>query len=298
MKNDELRLGLITSAGLEVTLDEFVRIFRHRFVNCLWVLPAPLVILVLQGGQGPLPDWFVAGLFLVGSIFFFLFIGIYAWIARRLIARPRVLHLPFALLNLPAMASAVAVMEGVRLLAGGGARGAVDVALQVLSFALVAELLMALARRILLPQVLEDLRGAPGGRELVPLPPARARPSAPPPVADLPAKVRIGGRDIAMADLSHILGEGSAVIVHFGTLSMRLSARFATVIGTLPEGAGLQINRNIWISAPMAGRATVSRSGRETVLLLPDGTRLPVAPTRRVEVAAWLRAIRPGETAG
>lgn len=290
MKNDELAVSLISSSDLKGRLDEIVILFRHRFVVFALCAPIPVIVLVSRRGDG-LPVWLDGASYAAGVVTLFATLGLMAYALRRLIHRPALLRVPFLLMNVPAVIAGIAVAEALRILSGAAPHSPVDLAAAAVLIIILLEASMSLAGRSFLATALTRRRDAGGEWSTAP---ARAaeRPSVVFVPADLPQSVRIGGRDIALSDLSHITGEGSMVIVQFGSLSLRLSARFATVMASIPDEAGMQINRMVWVSAPKAARSQLLKSGRETVLQLPDGTKLSVAPNRRTELAAWIRAMQ------
>lgn len=292
MKNDELCVHLISSSGLRGRLDEIVILFRHRFVIFLLFAPTLLIAAISHRADG-LPVWLDAAAYAVGALCFLACLTLFAILLRRVIRWPETLHVPFLMLNLPAAMAAIACAEVLSVAAGAAPRAPLDLAAAAVLIVVLIEASMTLAARSVLRSALDERRET--GGELA------APPDRPAPVAregmsldDLPQSLRIGGRDIPLSDLSHIAGDGNMVMVRFGSLSLRLAARFATVMVAIPEEAGMQINRMIWVSAPQAARSRLVRSGRDTALQLPDGTELPVAPNRRAELAAWMRALQGG----
>ena len=290
MKNDELRLGLINSSDLIGRLDEIVILFRHRFVVFVLCAPVPVLVLAANRRDG-LPRWLDGATYAAGVVALLAALHLLAVALRHLFRRPEVLHVPFLLLNIPAVAVAIATVEGLAVFAGASPRPLPDLAAAGFLIVVLLEAGMSLAGRTFLLAALAARRNGGGmGRR-----PAQKPVAASPAVvalSDLPPSVRIGGRDIALTDLSHISGEGSRVTVYFGSRSLQLSARFANIMASLPDAAGMQINRTVWVSAPQAVRSRLERAGRETVLQLPDGTVLEVAPNRRAELAAWIRALQ------
>lgn len=290
MKNDEVRVSLISSSDLKGDLDEIVILFRHRFVIFVLGAPIPVLALIAHRADG-LPPWLGAAGYAAGLVALLASIQILLIGLRRIIRRPAVLRLPFLLLNIPAVLAAVAAAEVLSRLAGAAPREPLDLAAAALLIVVFLEASMALAGRSLLPAALAQWR-ATGGEVKLPVAPPPEPVRAAVPLSLLPASVQLGGRAIPLSDLSHITGEGNLVVVHFGSRSLRLSARFATIMVSLPDGTGMQINRMVWVSAPQAARSRLDRIGRETVLHLPDGTTLAVAPNRRAELAAWIRALQ------
>ncbi len=290
MKNDELRLRLINSSDLFGGLDEIVILFRHRFVVFVLGAPIPALVFLINRRDG-LPDWLDAATYAAGVVALMASLHLMAVSLRHMIRRPTVLDVPFLLLNIPAVAIAIATVEGLSVLAGAAPRPLTDLAAAGVLIVIMVEAGFALAGRSFLSRTLEARRNGGGGQDH-PAPKPVLPGAAAIPLSDLPPTVQIGGRDLSLAELTHITGDGNLVTVHFGSRSLRLSARFATVMVSLPEGAGMQINRMVWVSAPHAARSRLDRSGRETVLHLPDGTALSVAPNRRTELAAWIRALQ------
>ncbi|WP_181389338.1 LytTR family DNA-binding domain-containing protein [Pseudoprimorskyibacter insulae] len=58
---------------------------------------------------------------------------------------------------------------------------------------------------------------------------------------------------------------------------------------SLPETDGLQTHRSFWVNRKAADR--IERRNGNSVLLLRDGTEIPVARSRRTEVAEWLEQV-------
>lgn len=281
---------MINSSDLFGGLDEIVILFRHRFVVFALFAPVPVLVLAIKRNDG-LPSWLDGATYAAGVVALLAALHLLVVALRRLIRRPAVLNVPFLILNIPAVAIAITTVEGLAVLAGAAPRPLPDLAAAGFLIVVMLETGMALAGRSFLAAALAARRDA-GAGAMHPAPQPAVVPPAAVPLSDLPQTVQIGGRDIPLADLTHITGDGNLVTVHFGSRSLRLSARFATVMVSMPDGAGMQINRMVWVSAPQAVRSRLDRSGRDTVLRLPDGTALSVAANRRTELAAWIRALQ------
>lgn len=279
---------MINSSDLFGGLDEIVILFRHRFVVFVLFAPVPVLVLAIKRNDG-LPSWLDGATYAAGVVALLAALHLLVVALRRLIRRPAVLNVPFLILNIPAVAIAITTVEGLAVLAGAAPRPLPDLAAAGFLIVVMLETGMALAGRSFLAAALAARRDAGA---MHPAPQPAVVPPAAVPLSDLPQTVQIGGRDIPLADLTHITGDGNLVTVHFGSRSLRLSARFATVMVSMPDGAGMQINRMVWVSAPQAVRSRLDRSGRDTVLRLPDGTALSVAANRRTELAAWIRALQ------
>lgn len=307
MKNDELMLRLITSQAVRMKLDEFVMLFRHRFMLVLYLMPTlTLALTNVRASQG-MPRWASMSLHTLGVFLFVVTLVVIVIALRRLLRRSPVLRLHMTPLILAALGVSFGTTDWIAFRMTGRA---LEFPTQKVPFFLmvwcVTEITFSISSRFVLPRALADLRGrqgaaaadavAGGAGEAEPTPQTAfdPQPETPPVLADfppLPEHVMVGGRRLALADLSYIVADGNAVQVHFGARSLRLSARFSNVIAAIPVQAGMQIHRSVWVSAAQAARAGYDRAGREAVLRLADGTVLPVAQSRRTEVAAWLRGL-------
>lgn len=293
MKNDELALRLITSQSERMKLDEFVMLFRHRYMIFLYLVPIlTLALTNVRASQG-VPRWIEMALHTLGVLLFIVTLVLIVTGLRRLVRRPEPLRLH---LTPPILCALVVAFGATDWIANRVTGRTLDFPYQTLAFFLmvwcVTEITFSISAGFVLPRVLAEMRSQRAGGSVVGEGEFQtALDAAPPEAPPLPETVEIGGRQLRLSELAYIVADGNSVQVHFGTLSLRLSARFAAVVASVPMQAGMQIHRSVWVSSGQAARASLDRSGREIVLRLADGTRLPVAQSRRTEVAAWLRSL-------
>ncbi|MEY4981848.1 MAG: hypothetical protein RIR62_114 [Pseudomonadota bacterium] len=290
MKNDELMLRLLTSQSVRVKLDEFVRLFRHRSAVPIYLLPVFIWVYTNVRDLAALPRWVSVAIYLVALLAFLLVLIGVIWLLRRIITGPAVLTLHASPVVFAATAAGMAAGEITALRLGAVPMADAGQVLGYLVFFwLIAELTLGLGVGLVVPRALAEMRAAakPAPTDDAPGDPAPAVAAT----ATGQQILRIGDRDIPLADLSHIVGEGNAVRVHAGGAALRLATRFPSVIAAVPPRAGMQIARAVWVAATPAARARLRQSGRGAALQLADGTELPVAQNRRTEVAAWLRSL-------
>lgn len=290
MKNDELTLRLLTSQSISLKLDEFVRLFFHRNALPFYLSPVAVWVGANARDLASLPRWVGMAVYLISIACFLVVMMASVWMLRRLIQKPRVLSIHLTPVVIVAMIAGVAAGQLTAVHMGIKPITSITQLVAYLVFYwLMTELVIGLSVVLFLPRALATLRAqrAASADRAQDAQDGDGSPPAPP----VPETIRIGGRDIPLAELSHIEGDGNAVRVHFGSLSLRLSARFPNVITAVPPRAGMQIDRTVWVSASQAARAQLTKSGREATLRLADGTVLTVAQNRRTEVAAWLRTL-------
>lgn len=165
MKNDELHLRLMTSQSERMSLDEFVRILRHRTV--LFFYLAPLAILIVtdaRSGQG-LPQWKNAAVYLAGTASFLLTVCAAVVTARRLAdpTRPLALHMTPVLMT-GALVSNFVGGGLVSALGGSPVSFPWGALVLYVFFWLVAEVGFAFATGLVVPKVLAELRASRSAR--------------------------------------------------------------------------------------------------------------------------------------
>jgi len=130
----------------------------------------------------------------------------------------------------------------------------------------------------------QHLARRPGGfagpatvREAPPSPAALASKAAPLPETGSPG-----------APVVSIRAEDHYLRVRTPSQTLYLGGRMRDVLERLGQSDGLQVHRSWWVARGAVAR--VARQGRDDVLVLGDGTRVPVARNRlpQLRAAGWL----------
>lgn len=114
-----------------------------------------------------------------------------------------------------------------------------------------------------------------------PMPPAELKPSS------QEWTIPLGGSLVQARNILRIEAADHYVTVHFqdgGTRMVRQN--IGPIAQLLPESLGCMIHRSHWVAGNAVSR--MRTSAQVTELILNDGTRLPVARGRKVEVRNWL----------
>lgn len=161
MQNDELRLVLFTSQSVDLKLDEFVKIFRHRNILLYYFVPISILALTnVRGGPSEVPVWFSLSVYMFGT--FVMICAILAQVAllRWAIRRPQILTLhmtPMMILALCCSTTAGEVI--VQAYIGMPPNTAFQFAMLIVFYLIVTELQFAIATQFIVPGVLRELRG-------------------------------------------------------------------------------------------------------------------------------------------
>ena len=112
--------------------------------------------------------------------------------------------------------------------------------------------------------------------------------ATPPPAAPSTAlSVHILNTDFLLSEILALSAEAHYVAVHLKSGQKRLlRGRISDAAGAMPENAGRLIHRSHWV----AGWAVedVEADARQTMVVLVDGSRFPVARTKVAELRDWL----------
>lgn len=142
----------------------------------------------------------------------------------------------------------------------------------------------------LLPGMLRDLSRSAGQMakdDSIAADPAAKAPTPAPPSPER-AGVSILGAEFMLSEVMALSAEGHYVrVVTRGGRRRLLRGRISDAVAALPDWAGQRIHRSHWVSA-RASQA-VDQDGRNTVIVLTDGTRLPIARNRVQGTKTWLQ---------
>lgn len=101
-----------------------------------------------------------------------------------------------------------------------------------------------------------------------------------------PRFVRLGGRQIRIADIRHAKSAEHYLEISTTDGMLMERMRMSDFVEQLPVTAGIRTHRSHWV-ARRAARRLQSR-GKRKVLILDDGSEIPVARSRLGEVETWL----------
>lgn len=104
--------------------------------------------------------------------------------------------------------------------------------------------------------------------------------------------VVVGGQKFTLDQLHHVKSEEHYLRISAGLGELTLRGRLADLLAQVPEDAGLQPHRSWWVARGAV--AGLRRGGQSDVLLLTDGTEVPVARGRRAHVRETVQAWQSG----
>ncbi len=104
--------------------------------------------------------------------------------------------------------------------------------------------------------------------------------------------VVVGGQKFALEQLRYVKSEEHYLRVSAGDSELTLRGRLADLLAQMPQDAGLQPHRSWWVARDAV--AGLRRGGQSDVLLLADGTEVPVARGRRAHVREVMQAWQAG----
>ena len=107
--------------------------------------------------------------------------------------------------------------------------------------------------------------------------------------ADLADRIVIAGKTFLVNEIGSISSQDHYLEVKTDTSSELLRGRLTDVVGQLPDEYGVTPHRSHWVSR-RAIEGIGGKSGAKT-LVLKDGTSVPIARARVVDVRAWLDGI-------
>ncbi|NSY40829.1 LytTR family DNA-binding domain-containing protein [Leisingera sp. ANG59] len=104
------------------------------------------------------------------------------------------------------------------------------------------------------------------------------------------AVVVLGGQPFRLDQLRYVKSEEHYLRISAGDSELTLRGRLADLLAQVPQEAGLQPHRSWWVARDAV--AGLKRGGQSDLLLLADGSEVPVARGRRMHVRetvqAWL----------
>ncbi|MFW2587221.1 LytTR family DNA-binding domain-containing protein [Sagittula sp. SSi028] len=99
-------------------------------------------------------------------------------------------------------------------------------------------------------------------------------------------QILIGANPVALKKLHHMQAQEHHVHVVLSDETMTHRARLSDIIAQTENKDGIQPHRSWWVAAHAA--RDLQRTGGKHVLVLNDGTQVPVARSRVAEVQSWL----------
>lgn len=109
----------------------------------------------------------------------------------------------------------------------------------------------------------------------------------PPDLSHRPATLHLGGRNLRLSTIYHIVSEEHYVRVTMKHDVFIYRAKLAEVVNQTAPEDGVQPHRSWWVSAAAMPRLIREANGKPR-LQLADGTRVPVAKARLREVQDWI----------
>lgn len=106
-----------------------------------------------------------------------------------------------------------------------------------------------------------------------------------------PAELLAGNQRFRADAILRLSAQGNYVRVITDTTEALVPGPLSDLVATLPEGLGALVHRSDWIATRAV--AATTREGRNTALLLTDGSAVRVASSREALIRDWLAQFSP-----